>query len=252
MAENETTSSVAENMTIETQESVISATEHKDVDLDTLIAEHLEEKFKEIKEVTTFHQDILNGDDLSEMPSIDYIRMYRFYESAVNNLSSKDASLKSTIFAKLYNEIGAFSEFYNSLVKKFEHNSENSANIFLKNTPELKILLEKAKESDNSPEVKEKFIAATKAKFIDTYDAVLENNLELLKSIINVKFFYFDKVLWSGVNKSNTLKAYFEEISLKGEMNLKRYLKLYLKNVDFSKFNTSDWHKYLKQCMEKL
>jgi hypothetical protein len=249
---NTETSSIAANMSVNMDESVVSSTEHKELTIDSIIHEHLDEKLKDIKEVTDFHKEILNADDISEMAKIDYFRIYKVYESAVNNLTSKDTSLKTHVFAKLYNEIGAFSEFYKSISKRFVDNGENAANIFIKNTPELKVLLQKELEINNSPETKDKFLQKVREVFIEKYDTRLKKDLKLLQQIINIKFFYFDKVLWTSVNKSKSLRSYFEEINLQGVMSLKIYLKLYLRNVDFSKFNVSEWHKYLKKCMEKL
>jgi hypothetical protein len=92
----------------------------------------------------------------------------------------------------------------------------------------------------------------SKELFTSMFKEYLEYYVESLKMIINIKSFYFDKLLWHKAKNSNSIKKFFKDANIKGDYNIKTYMEHYLRNIDSSRVRNSEWHKYIMECLKKL
>ncbi|GAB6045843.1 hypothetical protein JCM11957_14410 [Caminibacter profundus] len=75
-------------------------------------------------------------------------------------------------------------------------------------------------------------------------------HLKKLEKIINVKLYYFDKLLWYNASKSNLIVEFFNKSNINGDFSTKTFIKYFLKNIDMSKSHNSDWLIYLQKILK--
>ena len=89
-------------------------------------------------------------------------------------------------------------------------------------------------------------------EFFPKFNDLKKTNLLKLKKIINTKLFYFDKILWYNASQSDLIIKFFETSDIKGDFSTKTFIQYFLKNVDISKSNNSDWIIYLQKILKVI
>lgn len=77
-------------------------------------------------------------------------------------------------------------------------------------------------------------------------------HLKKLEKIINVKLYYYEKLLWFKASESYEIKKFFESSNIDGDFSTKTFINYYLKNLDESKSSNGDWLKYLKKILKVI
>jgi len=86
-------------------------------------------------------------------------------------------------------------------------------------------------------------------KFFPEFNKLKEHNLKKLKKIINVKLYYFEKILWFNASKSPAVIKFFDDSNIEGDFSTKTFIKYFLKNIDVSKSSNSEWLGYLQKML---
>ncbi len=73
--------------------------------------------------------------------------------------------------------------------------------------------------------------------------------LNLLKRIVNIKAFYFDKLLWYCAKESDIIKKFFRDSKIEGDYETQTFIKYYIRNLNIDQTREHDWHSYLNECL---
>ncbi|GAB6074225.1 hypothetical protein [Nautilia lithotrophica] len=88
--------------------------------------------------------------------------------------------------------------------------------------------------------------------FIPKFNKFKDLHLKKLEKIINVKLFYYEKLLWVNASESSEIKKFFEQSNIEGEFSTKTFINYYLKNIDETKSSNGEWLKYLKKILKVI
>jgi len=91
-----------------------------------------------------------------------------------------------------------------------------------------------------------------KERFFPAFKEIREKELATLHTIINVKLFYFDKLLWFNASNSSLIQKFFYESNIEGDFSTKTFIKYFLKNIDESKTSNSEWLNYLQKMLKVI
>jgi len=225
---------------------------------------------KFIDTATNFLRDIddkilkgLNGKLYQDMDSL-----YNFY-----NQFAKESQYSEVIFYKNYldtlDEYREVKEKVENLKDKIEEytdliskSEEQLKHITQKDSSYKKIkkiyvdsIYELSKCKDEFYENKRKMEEIKKreeVKFFPEFKKLREIYLKKLEKIINVKLFYFDKLLWFNAQNSELIVNFFTTSHIEGDFSTKTFIKYFLKNIDEAKSNNSEWLSYLKQMLRVI
>lgn len=89
-------------------------------------------------------------------------------------------------------------------------------------------------------------------KFLPRFTELKDRYTNELETIINTKYYYFDKLLWFEAQKSLIIQQFFDEADINGDYSTKTFISYYLKNIDVSKANDSEWINYLQSIVKSL
>ncbi|AZV45862.1 hypothetical protein C3L23_00815 [Nautilia sp. PV-1] len=112
-----------------------------------------------------------------------------------------------------------------------------------------------SKIKDEYSEVKKKMSELEKyerKQFIPKFNKYKEMHLKKLEKIINVKLYYYEKLLWLQASESDLIKKFFEESNIDGEFSTKTFINYYLKHIDTSKSSNGDWYSYLNELLKVI
>jgi len=98
----------------------------------------------------------------------------------------------------------------------------------------------------------ENIIKKEEVAFFPEFKKLREMHLKKLKKIINIKLFYFEKLLWFNAQNSQIIVKFFETSNIKGDFSTKTFIQYFLKNIDEAKSNNSEWVSYLKQMLKVI
>jgi hypothetical protein len=84
--------------------------------------------------------------------------------------------------------------------------------------------------------------------FVNQRDAIVQDFM----TIINVKTYYMDLLLWKKSSESEKIRTFFEEARIQGDFTIKTFLNYYMKNIDMEKTHNTEWHNYLQECLIML
>jgi len=238
---------------------------------------------------------------LSEkIPNIDYIKLYKFFRSAVDQLKTIDSSVilkTSTLFFNINKNISIFEEFSNKnissryifdveYIRKYNKywtelddaftRIKNERNVLRVTTKSLddkmrrmlefgqnrqdktyKMLNKRLADSLYSIDVnndslqlieatKNKYMEEARNEFMPICDVYFKNIKNELISMINIKMYLFDKILWASSKKSKYITNFFKTI-IRDEISLTTYIKYYLRTQS----NSIDPERiYLEKCIK--
>lgn len=82
-----------------------------------LVAKFIQEYFEDIANITKFHINFIEKNELSE-PEIEYIKLLRFITTAINNLKALDPEIMDDFMLKVYNDMKTLHELYIDFQKR--------------------------------------------------------------------------------------------------------------------------------------
>ncbi len=112
---------------------------------------------------------------------------------------------------------------------------------------------ELSKKRDRFQEVKEELANIEKKEelqFFPKFNKYKEMYLKKLEKVINVKLFYFEKLLWYNASRSRPIVKFFDEAGIEGDFSTKTFIRYFLRNIDMSKSRNSDWLNYLQKILK--
>jgi len=176
---------------------------------------------------------------------------YVFYQEYLENIE-KYKTIKEKV-EKLKKSM----EEYNLLIKSSEEQlkniSEKDPNYKKIKKTYVDAIYELSKVKDEyyeSKKLMEEIEKKESMKFFPEFNKLKEINIKKLKKIINVKLYYFDKILWFNASKSPSIIKFFDESHIEGDFSTKTFIKYYLKNIDISKSANSEWLIYLQNMLK--
>jgi len=89
-------------------------------------------------------------------------------------------------------------------------------------------------------------------RFIPAFDKYKQIHLEKLKRIINIKLFYYEKLMWAKASESEPIRKFFEEANIEGDFSTKTFINYFLKNIDTAKSSNAEWLTYLKNLLKVI
>jgi len=96
------------------------------------------------------------------------------------------------------------------------------------------------------------FEKAVESEFFNQFNEYRNYYIESLEKIINIKTYYFDKLLWAEAKKSEPIRKFFKDAQIKGDYDLKTFIQYYLRNVNVEQTRDTEWHGYLLECLKIL
>ncbi len=73
--------------------------------------------------------------------------------------------------------------------------------------------------------------------------------INLLKRVVNIKAFYFDKLLWYSAKESDIIRKFFRDSKIEGDYETQTFIKYYVRNLNIDQTREHDWHSYLNECL---
>jgi len=195
----------------------------------------------------------------------DITSLYEYY-----NDFNKKTKYTEYIFYKEYLETIDKYKKLKDEVEKFQKSMEEYSNIIQSSEEQLKIISE---SDSNYKKIKKKYVdaiyefskvkedfykakehmseieKAEQMKFFPEFNKLKEHNLKKLEKIINVKLYYFEKLLWFNASKSPAVIKFFDDSNIEGDFSTKTFIKYFLKNIDISKSSNSEWLSYLQKML---
>ena len=220
--------------------------------------------FEDINKILKFNMDFLKTNDLKDPTNVDYIKLKDFIESYINNLKSIDLKIYKGTLQKLHGDVNSLYQLYTKFKKYNQVSSVIFINHFLTYSPYYKELEEKIKKTkqEMSNEAKQltenlknkikNFEKENKERFKEIFEKKFKEHIKNFEDIINIKIYYLNKVFWKKARASSYIRQFFRESDIKEELNIKTFIKYYLRNVNTKKLNEGGWNKYLKDCLEDL
>ena len=176
-----------------------------------------------------------------------------FYQGYLENISNyktlknKVKKLKASI--EKYTHTIATNEEKLKTMSKNDKEYKKTKRLYVDAIYELSLAKDQFYESKNMIEEIEK---KEEKEFFPKFNDLKKTNLLKLKKIINTKLFYFDKILWYNASQSDLIIKFFETSDIKGDFSTKTFIQYFLKNVDISKSNNSDWIIYLQKILKVI
>jgi DNA repair exonuclease SbcCD ATPase subunit len=223
---------------------------------------------KFIDTATNFLSDIdehiLN--DLAGKLYNDINSLYKFYKDIKNKTKYVELVFYQEYLEKKeeyrtlkeeYEQLKKSMEEYNSAIAKFEEQLKT----LKKDTPEYKkvkrnyvdTIYELSKNKDRFYQVKEELERLEKEeerKFFPKFEKLKDLHIKKLEKILNVKLYYFEKLLWHNASNSQAVVKFFETSNIDGDFSTKTFIKYFLKKIDPSKTQDSEWYSYLQKMLK--
>jgi len=147
-------------------------------------------------------------------------------------------------------------EDYNSIIKATEEQlkimSDSDLSYKRMKKKYVDAIYELSKIKEDFYKAKKSMVEIEKAeqlKFFPEFNKLKSHNLKKLQKIINVKLYYFEKLLWFNASKSPAIIKFFDESQIEGDFSTKTFIKYFLKSIDVSKSSNSEWITYLQKML---
>ena len=234
------------------------------LDLVVVIQKFNDEYFNDEYEVLKFNINFLESNGFAYQTKIDYMKLNRFIAAAYNTIGANDVQAIDGLLSKFYKDIVFLNNFYKSFIEKSKDSAIVFKYHFLKSVNGLDglhtRLSEKEakrtgkKESLRNDEERSAFGGYVQEQFLLEFKKERDEYAENLRTIINTKTYYFDKLLWNEARKSASIREFFKKSrrvdgDLTEELSTKIFVKQYLQTVDFSHAKDIKWHTYLQNVL---
>lgn len=215
--------------------------------------------FEDIADAAEENDHFIDDNSLP-VPREDYTILNKFLQKTLANFKILDPTYCSSTLNKLGTDLKQLSEIYDKLLKKTKDTKSIFESQFIPHSPTLtsfaKAILDLAELPNKTPEdalylkkLKTDYIKL-KEIFYEIFEEVFINDkkryLLALKSGMNTKSYYFDKLLWKEADASMTIVKHFSIRKLDGKLNTKDYI---LFTTAIMRPYT-DEYRYLQTCLK--
>jgi len=233
-------------------------------DLMAIIEDFTQTYFNDEYEVLKFNINFLESNGFAYQKKVDYMKLNRFIAAAYNTIGANDVQAIDGLLSKFYKDIVFLNNFYKSFLEKSKDIAMVFKYHFLKSVGDLDGLHTRLSEKEakrtgkmehlQNDEERNEFGAYIKEQFLREFKKERDTYAENLRSIINTKTYYFDKLLWNEAKKSASIRDFFKKSrridgDLTEELSTKIFVKQYLQTVDFSHAKDIKWHTYLQNVL---
>lgn len=234
------------------------------LDLVVVIQKFNDEYFNDEYEVLKFNINFLESNGFAYQTKIDYMKLNRFIAAAYNTIESNDIQVIDSLLSKFYKDIIFLNSFYKNFLEKAKDINSVFKHSFLKTCGGIEglyLLLNKKetskggkKETPLSEEEKSAFEDYVKETFANEFKKEWDDYGHHMRSIINTKTYYFDKLLWNEAKKSTAIVDFFKRSKradgeLMEELSTKIFIKQYMQTIDLSHAKDVKWHQYLQNII---
>jgi len=230
------------------------------LELSSLIQNFMDDYFNDEYEVLRFNINFLESNGFTYQTKIDYMKLNRFISAAFNTIQANDAQVIDTLISKFYKDVVFLNNFYKSFLDKSKDISAIFKHQFLKeyNTILGLYTFLETKDGKKAKVLKEdelnEFEEYVKEKFHFMFTQENESYSDELRTIINTKTYYFDKLLWHEAKKSFSIREFFKkskrsDTDMGDELSTKIFIKQYMHTVDMSQAKDARWHQYLENVL---
>ena len=233
-------------------------------DFIALVQNFNDEYFNDEYEVLKFNINFLESNGFAYQTKIDYMKLNRFIAAAYNTIESNDIQVIDSLLSKFYKDIIFLNSFYKNCHEKSKDIGSVYKHSFLRAFGGLEGLYstlnkekeEKAGKKETKPNAEEwsAFEDYVKETFVSEFKKEWEEYDQHIRSIINTKTYYFDKLLWNEAKKSTAIVDFFKkskraENQLSEELSTKIFIKQYMQTIDLSHAKDVKWHQYLQNII---
>jgi hypothetical protein len=200
--------------------------------------------------------------------------LYEYYQKFKSSVKIPQIIFHKQYLSKIdfYKELTTKLDVVTENMEQFRHTMETTENELkmYKSIPTIKEHLDKYKQlkkrnvdsiyyfaqyKEDFVNLKSKLVEFEKSEeleFFPKFKELRAKYLQDLEKVLNSKMFYFDKLLWYEAQKSMSIERFFSEANIEGDYSTKTFIKYYLKNIDISKANNSEWLGYLNKILRVL
>jgi len=89
-------------------------------------------------------------------------------------------------------------------------------------------------------------------EFFEQFEQYRDYYLSVLKRVVNVKAYYFDKLLWYNAKDSEIIRKFFKDSKIEGDYETKTFVKYYIRNLNIDQTKEHSWHAYLTEVLRML
>lgn len=194
------------------------------------------------------------------IPKENYTILVDFLQKTFKNFKILDPTFYSITLDKLSNDLMQTTQIYNEVIQSAQNIKEIFESEFLRDSPTLttlaKAILEFSQLEDKTEDELEylkqikKDYLKLKEIFFNIFEEIFSDDkkhyLNTIKSGINTKSYYFDKLLWQEANLSPAIVKHFSTRKLTKKLNTKDYI---LFTTTLMRPYT-DEYKYLQNCLK--
>ena len=198
--------------------------------------------YQDVNSLYLFYKDFLKKSKYTE---------YVFYQEYLENFE-KYRAIKEKV-EQLKKSMEEYNLTIQSTEEQMKNISEKDSNFKRLKKIYVDSIYELSKVKDEYYQAKKEMEDIEKnesMKFFPEFNKLKEINLKKLEKIINVKLYYFEKMLWCNASKSSLIIKFFNESNIDGDFSTKTFIKYFLKNVDISKSANSEWITYLQNMLK--
>lgn len=255
--------------TMEDESEIVEDFEVEDIsesafDFITLIQNFNDEFFNDEYEVLKFNINFLESNGFAYQTKIDYMKLNRFIAAAYNTIESNDTQVIDSLISKFYKDIVFLNSFYKNFLEKSKDPSSVFKHSFLKSLGGMEGLYtflskeaEKKTGKKEPPPNEEEWTAFedyVKEEFANEFKKERDDYDQHLRSIINTKTYYFEKLLWNEARNSPSIVDFFKKSKrtdgeLSEELSTKIFIKQYMQSIDLSHAKDVKWHQYLQNIL---
>jgi hypothetical protein len=192
-------------------------------------------------------------------PKEDYFSSIAFLNATMNRFTNLDHAFSSETLRKLFRDIKNLQTLHQESFRYLEKTNESFDPRFLNKSPLFIEMRDEIAEFDEYLPldkedketlalIKEQYSYMRKIyyeNFKNEFVKQVNGILDLLKSVLNSKAYYFDRLLWLEASKSATIGRSLKAMDKTSEINSKTYIAHRLK-VDLP---YTDEYKYLQKCL---
>jgi len=237
----------------------------RSLELASIIQSFTDDYFNDEYEVLRFNINFLESNGFTYQTKIDYMKLNRFVSAAFNTIQSNDMQAIDVLVSKFYKDIIFLNNFYKIFLDKscdvyavFKHQ-------FLKEYGSIEQFYlffhaeeGKKKTQEKKPPTKEEitlFEEYIREEFRIFFLKEVQSYGDELRTIINTKMYYFDKLLWSEAKKSLSIREFFKkskrsEGDISDELSTKVFIKQYMRTIDLAHTKDARWHQYLENVLK--
>ena len=212
-------------------------------DIDKSILEGLAGKlYQDITSLYNFYNEFFKKSKYTE---------YVFYREYLENIE-KYKKLKEKV-ESLKKSMEEYNLTIQTTEEQLKNLSEKDSNYKKIKKTYVDAIYELSKVKDEYHKSKKEMTEIEKKEemqFFPEFNKLKEINLKKLEKIINVKLYYFEKILWFNASKSPLIVKFFNNSHIEGDFSTKTFIKYFLKNIDISKSSNSEWYLYLQKMLK--